>query len=150
MSFDFELVADVVPDAHVSINVLNDDADLDGMSDTWEHANGLNCLSATDAATDADGDGRSNRSEFLAGTNPNNPTQYLRATSVTRSGAVLVVGFTGTLAGRTYQLESSPDLVTWTNNSVVHTATGPTRTLAIPFGAGGYRFHRLRVLYTFP
>ncbi|MEO7318071.1 MAG: Ig-like domain-containing protein [Chthoniobacteraceae bacterium] len=150
VSFDFELVADVVPGARVSINVLNDDADLDGMSDTWERANGLNYLSAADAATDADGDGRSNRSEFLAGTNPNNPTQYLRATSITRSGGDLIVGFTGTLAGRTYQLESSPDLVVWTNNSGVLTATGPALTLAIPFGAGGYRFHRLRALFTFP
>ena len=150
VSFDFELVADVVPGARVSITVLNDDADLDGMSDTWERANGFNYLSAADATTDADGDGSSNRSEFLTGTNPNNPTQYLRATSVTRSGSDLVIVFTGTVTGRTYRLESSLDLVTWTNSATSLTAIGSTLTLAIPFGAELRRVHRLRALYTFP
>ena len=150
VSFDFELVADIVPGARVNINVLNDDADLDGMSDTWERANGFNYLSAADAATDADGDGSSNRSEFLAGTNPNDPTQYLRTTRIARSGPDLVLGFTGTLAGRSYQLESSPDLATWTAIGTPIPATGPTLTLATPVAPDTRRFHRLRVLYTFP
>ncbi len=150
VSFDFELAGDTVPGARVSINVLNDDADLDGMSDTWERANGFNYLSAADAATDADSDGRSNRDEFLAGTNPNNPTQYLRATSVTRVGPDLVLGFTGTLAGRIYQLESSPNLMAWTAIGAPIPATGPTLTLATPLAGDTRRFHRLRVLYTFP
>ena len=150
VSFDFEIVADSVPGARVSINVLNDDADFDGMSDTWERANGFNYRSAADAATDADGDGSSNRSEFLAGTNPNNPAQYLRATSIAQSGSDLIVTFSGTVAGRSYQLESSPNLLNWANNSNPITATGPTLTLAIPFGAEPRRVHRLRALYTFP
>ena len=150
VSFDFELVADIVPGARVNISVLNDDADLDGMSDTWERANGFNYLSAADATTDADGDGRSNRDEFLAGTNPNNPTQYLHSTSIARSGVDLVLGFTGTLAGRIYQLESSPNLATWTAIGTPIPATGPTLTLATPIAPDTRRFHRLRVLYTFP
>ncbi len=150
VSFDFELVAGVVPGARVSITVLNDDADLDGMSDTWERANGFNYLTAADAATDADGDGSSNRSEFLAGTNPNNPAQFLRATGISRSGLDLVLGFTGTLAGRSYQLESSPNLAAWTAIGTPIIATGPTLTLATPIAPDTQRFHRLRVLYTFP
>jgi hypothetical protein len=46
------------------------DADMDGIADTWETANGLNFANHTDAALDSDGDGMSNYAEFRAGTNP--------------------------------------------------------------------------------
>jgi hypothetical protein len=49
------------------------DSDKDGIPDVWEEANGLNKLSASDATQDPDGDGLSNREEFLAGTDPRNP-----------------------------------------------------------------------------
>jgi uncharacterized protein (DUF1800 family) len=46
------------------------DTDEDGMPDTWEDTHSLNKNSAADATLDADSDGASNRSEYLAGTNP--------------------------------------------------------------------------------
>ena len=126
--------------------------------DSEIHRRGFLCLSRLRrrhsehhlSAADADGDGQNNRAEFLAGTNPNNPTQFLRATSVSRSGSDLIVVFSGTVAGHSYQLQSSSDLVAWANNGTSITATGSALTLAIPFGLEGRRVHRLRALYTFP
>ena len=47
------------------------DDDGDGMSDTWEAANGLDPTDPTDATGDPDADGVSNLDEFLGGTDPN-------------------------------------------------------------------------------
>ncbi len=52
-------------------DVLDDDDDDDGMPDWWERANGLDPLDPADAGEDADGDGRTNLEEYLAGTDPN-------------------------------------------------------------------------------
>lgn len=55
---------DLVPDS------TEEDDDNDGMSDTWELANGFDKNTATDASADTDGDGLSNLEEFQHGTNP--------------------------------------------------------------------------------
>jgi hypothetical protein len=46
------------------------DRDRDGMPDDWESANGLDPANPNDAGLDADGDGLTNRDEYLKGTNP--------------------------------------------------------------------------------
>ncbi len=48
------------------------DSDGDGMHNSWETANGL-LPNVNEAALDKDGDGSSNLTEYLAGTDPSNP-----------------------------------------------------------------------------
>jgi len=57
-------------------DVCDDDDDNDGMPDAWETTHGLNPIDASDAAGDADGDGRTNIVEYQNGTDPNVPDAF--------------------------------------------------------------------------
>jgi hypothetical protein len=52
------------------------DSDQDGMHNSWEAAYGLKPNDGTDAALDTDMDGTSNINEYLAGTDPSNPSSH--------------------------------------------------------------------------
>jgi len=64
--------------------VVDDDAD--GISDEWEAEHGLNSGDTLDAHADPDADGQSNRSEYISGTDPNDPSSCLRVISLLRAG----------------------------------------------------------------
>src|SRR6185436_2074759 len=69
-------------------------------------AQGLNPNSsagANGANGDPDGDGQSNRQEFLAGTRPNEAADYLRIASATVSAGNVTIGFQA-VGGHTYSM----------------------------------------------
>ena len=82
-------------------------ADTDGNSlpGEWAMAHGL-----ADADGDADDDGASNRAEYLAGTDPNNPQSYLRIGGVSREGTNFWRTSFVAISNRTYAVQAREHL----------------------------------------
>jgi hypothetical protein len=123
------------------------DADHDGMPDAYESARGLNA-GEDDALLDADGDGGSNLSEYLAGTDPRNGAELLRAISVARSGGGLAIKFR-VVPGHAYQVEESATLApaAWRILEPVRSATTDELEVVVPSISGAPRaFYRALLL----
>jgi hypothetical protein len=88
------------------------DTDEDGMTNDYEIANGLNPLDASDRDLDLDGDGRTNLAEFLAGTAANDSSSHLEVTNYTLTDTLGSLIWSS-VPGKTYQLEFSTDMNTW-------------------------------------
>ncbi len=138
---------------------LGEDTDGDGLPDAWERIlmamMGLNRLEDFDPDEDSDGDGLSNRREYLAGSYAFDPEDGFRLDIVEKRPEGPVMEFLA-IRGRTYTVDSSPDLGAWTAQrfQVVGTEgdvtsyrapdTRVVRILGIAAGdAGG--FYRLKV-----
>lgn len=129
--------------------VTTTDTDGDGIPDNWMllhfgHATGQ-AGDKSRATDDADGDGLTNLQEFLAGTDPKNPTSHFAISSITSSGGSLQISF-GTILGKTYQLQYRNDLATgnWLILADQIFGTGGTIQIADPGAAGlTKRFYRL-------
>lgn len=135
----------------------SNDADGDGMDDTWEVANGLN-PALDDATDDADGDGVDNFTEFafngkandgsnsgyqvtsIEDTNSNGQKELLLTIAV-RAGATFTAGPGGsqvaTVEGITYTVRGSQDLVTFTSE-VTHVSKSAS-------GDPGWELHTFRL-----
>jgi hypothetical protein len=81
------------------------DTDGDGMPDWWEDLHGLN-KNVNDAASDLDGDGASNLSEFLAGTQPDNANSVFRIIGVAPQPANVLLTWT-TVGGKSYVVQTN-------------------------------------------
>jgi hypothetical protein len=115
----FSRPAGVAPDAgaiEVGAAPLTD-TDRDGLPDSWELFHGLDPNNITDAASDADADGRTALAEFQSRTNPADAQSVLRIENLQYQpfgSASQFVQFRWTrVPGVTYQVETSTDLRQW-------------------------------------
>jgi len=76
------------------------------------------------------------RQVFLSGGDPLDPTTWLRNTLTSTSEGMFLSW--NTQAGATYQVQSSPDLVTWTNLGAARFAAGTSDSIFVGGGAAGY------------
>jgi hypothetical protein len=108
-------VDDFVVDAVPLGSALPEDNDGDGMLDAWEIANGLDPGSAEDADADDDLDGLSNMHEYLAGTDPQDPSSTLSlAIGESIDEQMQAVGFVLTwpsAPGKQYQIWKATNLI---------------------------------------
>ncbi len=108
------------------------DMDQDGMDDAWELANGFDPVNRADAIEDADGDGHTNLQEYLAGTDPHDPTSVLRFESVQQDGKNLRIRFSSAL-GKSYRVQRRPDLLSkWVDVAGILPGTGKSIAVSDP------------------
>jgi hypothetical protein len=114
-------------------NTVVADFDRDGIPDAVEAALGLATNNAADGNGDLDGDGMSNRAEYIAGTDPSNPASYLKITSIAVGGGATLTF--GAVANKTYSIQYTDRFGsgTWTKlKDVVAARTNRTETVFDP------------------
>jgi arylsulfatase A-like enzyme len=100
---------------------------------------------------DRDGDGSPDADELIAGTDPDDPSSYFKIHSITKSESGMSLQWVG-VPGRTYRVEESPDLTTWSLVSgmapVVVTSPQPSAAVLVPPNSAPKRFLRMQVMLT--
>lgn len=124
----------------------------DGIPDAWKL---INFGSVSDpravGTADPDGDGITNRQEYLDGTNPNNPNSALKIVTFIKTGTALSLTWNSVpTMGYTYTIEVNPDLVgAWADSGqgVIIPSGGPTTSRSLS-DVTTQNFYRVRSFQT--
>ena len=123
------------------------DADGDGIADAWESLNFDN-LTTADDATDQDDDGVTDLEEYLGGSDPSDPTSFLRIISqssskVSPNTRQITLEFTSDPT-RHYQILISDDLATFRDSGLGEFAPdAATSTTKVITGGPTAQFYRV-------
>jgi len=131
-----------LPTAGTLSDQTSQDVDEDGMPDIWEMASGTDPYTH-DANLDPDEDRSINYNEWVAGTNPQDPTSYLRLESSGAPGGGIDLQFIA-VAGRSYSILKAGAL-DWTAWSVVTniSVASTNRVITLHPSDNGTQFYRL-------
>lgn len=128
--------------------VVIGDADGDQLDDVWfaQHSSG----GSLTTLGDPDGDQRTNLEESITGTNPwvaDQPWAYMSSTPTTASGPGSFTLSFHSVAGMSYLIERSTDLVTWSNDQQVW-GDGSVKAITIATGTADRMFFRVGLQQT--
>lgn len=125
--------------------ISDTDTDGDGLPDDWERVI-FGDLSQTGEG-DFDGDGASNRAEFLAGTDPRNAQSRLRILSVTAGPGVVTTLRFPFASSRSYRVETSSLDGGWATagGTFEYSGSGEARWQASAPSAAALQFYRVVV-----
>jgi subtilisin family serine protease len=127
------------------------DADANQLPDWWENLHFAQ-LTGTDPGADPDGDGMNNLQEFIAGTDPVDPTSLLRIVAIEKSPGNPQFTLTWTsVPGKVYQISRSPSLAegSWLEDlpdSRIQAAEDGHVSSYTDTTAATRRFYRVRVV----
>ncbi|TFH13855.1 MAG: hypothetical protein E4H02_11005 [Lentisphaerales bacterium] len=131
-----------------------DDLDGDNIPDAWERSTtgvtNLDVIGGSDGSQDSDSDGITDYYEYVGGTDPEDPNDYLKLVGMSSVGGDIQIEWASEET-RTYVIEQIDDLTDpagWTTNilGVISPDAGTNSTEVLSDGVLTQRFYRIKAL----